>query len=130
MKLSRLLGNFGTIRVGATAGIEFYWNNQWTVSCKMANATLTKTVKLSNDDLSAFYLKGNCEKGEISLKISQGNMEKEVDFSNGINKKVDMNGFSEGLIKMKLVVKKAKNMKVLIGWRNDQDKLDCVKQTL
>ncbi len=47
----RLFGNFGTVRFGATAGIEFFWNNQWIVNYKAASATLTKTAKVSDEDL-------------------------------------------------------------------------------
>lgn len=113
----RLLGNFGTVRVGATAGIEIYWNRQWTVNYKAASATLTKIVKMADGDLSAFYVKGNCERGDITLNMLQGNMKKSIDLSGGFNEVVDMTGFSAGLIKMVLDIKSAKNMNVRIGWR-------------
>lgn len=113
----RILGNFGTIRIGATAGIEIYWNRRWIVSYKAASATLTKIVKVRDEDLSAFYVKGKCEKGNIKLKMSQGNAKREIDLSGTFNEKVDMAGFSAGLIKMVLVIKSAKNLKVVIGWR-------------
>jgi len=113
----RLFGNYGTIRAGATAGIEFYWNRQWTVNYKAASATLIKTVKLNNEDLTFFYAKGKCESGNLVLKISQGNMEKSINLSGKANEKVDMTGFSAGLIELLLIAKSARNMKVIIGWR-------------
>jgi len=113
----KLLGNFGTIRVGATAGIEFYWNRQWTVNYKAASATLTKTVKLRNEDLSIFYVKGKCKSGSLVLKMSQDGVEKEIQFSGNIDEIVDMSVFNAGLIKLVLIAKSAKKMKVLIGWR-------------
>lgn len=113
----RLLGNFGTIRVGATAGMEIYWNRQWTISYKAASATLTKTVKVSDADLSAFYMKSRCEKGEVGLKLSQGKKEKTFDVSSGFNGMLDMSGFNAGLVKMELRIKAAKNLKIAIGWR-------------
>jgi len=113
----RILGNFGTIRVGATAGIAFYWNRQWTVKYKAASATLTKTVKLSNEDLAAFYVKGKCESGSLVLDISQGSETKKIDISNIYNQKIDMSNFNPGLIKLVLKAKSAKNMNVFVGWR-------------
>ncbi len=113
----RLLGNFGTIRVGATAGIEFYWNRQWTVNYKAASATLTKTVKLNNEDLSAFYIKGKCESGSLDLIMTQDGVTKHINISSSFDKAVDMTEFNVGLIKLVLTVKSAKNIKVLVGWR-------------
>jgi len=113
----RLLGNFGTLRVGATAGIEFYWNRQWYVDYKAASATLTKTVKLSDEDLSVFYVKGRCKSGSLVLKMSQDGMEKEIKFSGNIDEIIDMAVFNAGLIKLVFTAKSAKKMKVLIGWR-------------
>lgn len=113
----RLFGNFGTVRVGAIAGIAFYWNRQWTVNYKAASAMLTKIVKLSNEDLSAFYVKGNCESGSLVLSISQDGVEKEIRFSGNVNEKVDMSIFNAGLTKLVLYADSAKKIKVLIGWR-------------
>lgn len=117
MGINRLLGNFGTIRVGATAGIEFYWNRQWTVNYKVASATLTKTVKLTNEDLAAFYVNGKCGTGSLALKMSQSSTTRDIDLSGAFGETVDMDGFGAGLIKLVLTAKSAKNMKVLIGWR-------------
>jgi len=113
----RLLGNFGTIRVGATVGAEFYWNRQWTVNYKTANATLTKTVILNSEDLSAFYVQGKCESGSLALKMIQDSVTKNIDILNHNNKAVDMSEFSAGLIKLVLTVSSAKNLKVIVGWR-------------
>jgi len=113
----RLFGNYGTVRVGTTAGIEFYWNRQWTVNYKAASATLIKTVKLNNEDLAVFYAKGKCKSGNLVLKISQGNVEKRINLSGKAYEKADMTDFSAGLIEMALIAKSARNMKVIIGWR-------------
>ena len=113
----RILGNYGTVRVGATAGYNIYWNRQWSVNYKAASATLTKTVKMKDKDLSAFYVMCNYEKGDITLKISQGNTSKTIELSSGYNEKVDMASFSAGLIKMNLTIKSAKKLKAKIGWR-------------
>ncbi len=113
----RLLGNLGTVRVGATAGIEFYWNRQWTVNYKAASCTLIKTVKLSNEDLSAFYIKGKCESGSLDLKMTQDGITKHFNISSGFNKAVDMTEFNAGLIKFVLTIKSARKIKVLVGWR-------------
>lgn len=113
----RLSGNFGTIRVGATAGIEIYWNRQWFISYKAASAILTKTVKLNAEDLSAFYINMNCEEGDLTLIISQGKVEKNIELLSGLAGTFDMSDFREGLIKMVLVIKKGKKVKARIGWR-------------
>lgn len=113
----RLFGNFGTIRVGATAGIEFYWNHQWTVNYKAASATLTKTVKLNDEDLSAFYVKGKYESGSLELKMTQDSVTKHINISSEYNKAIDMTEFNAGLIELVLIVKSVKKMKVLVGWR-------------
>lgn len=113
----RVLGNFGTVRVGATAGAEIYWNRQWYVSYKAASATLTKTVKLNADDLTAFYVNVKCDEGDITLKMSQGKVEKAIDLSCGLIGTVDMSDFREGLLKMVLIIKKGKGIKAKIGWR-------------
>jgi len=67
--------------------------------------------------LSAFYVKGNCESGSLVLKMSQGNVEKEIDLSSNDGEKVDMDSFCAGLIKLVLTTKSAKNLKVIISWR-------------
>ena len=118
----RLFGNFGTLRVGATCGIEFFWNRQWTVNYKAANVTLTKTVNLSREDLSAFYVNGKCESGSLVLKISQDGAEKEIIFPGNVNETVDMSVFNAGLIKLVLTAESAKNMKTLIGWRRQEER--------
>lgn len=113
----RILGNYGTVRVGATAGYNIYWNRQWSVNYKAASATLTKTVKMTDNDLSAFYVMCDCEKGDITLKMSQGTIKKTIDLTGGYNEKVDMTGFCSGEIKMVLTIKSAKKVRAKIGWR-------------
>lgn len=113
----KLLGNYGALRVGATAGGQYYWNRQWTIKYKAANATLTKTVKLTNEDLSAFYIIGTYEKGNVWLKLSQNNAELSLNLANSFNEKLDLSRFSAGVIKIVVTMDSVKNLKTTIGWR-------------
>jgi hypothetical protein len=117
----RLFGDFGTIRVGAVAKVlpwsDWFWDRQWTLNFFWAQATFTRTIELNGEDLFVFCAKGICKSGRLTLKMSQGNMEKDIDLSNNADEKVDMTGFRAGLIKLVLVADSAKRMKVKISWR-------------
>jgi len=123
MGIERIAGNYGTTRVNIGVAIAFpiadwYWNRQWTVNYIAASeTTLTKIVKLSYEDLSAFYIKARSKSGSLVLHISQGSVTKDIDISGEYYKVVEMVGFSPGLVKLVLSLKSAKNVKVLIGWR-------------
>jgi len=118
----KIFGNYGTIRVGAFMKInplaDWYWNRQWTVNYIAASGTLTKYVKLNNDDLFAFYIKSKCKKGNVILQLSQGDIKKEIDISNNFDQRIEMSVFNaEEKIKMVLILESVKKIKILIGWR-------------
>ena len=117
MKFERLLGNFGTIRTGAFAGFQFYWNRQWSLHYKAVSGKHIKTVKVDISDLQSFYIKGKCENGIMTLKMSQGNVSKDIELWRTFDKRLDMTGFQAGLLKLDVAAKSAKNVNVKIGWR-------------
>jgi hypothetical protein len=96
---------------------ESYWNRQWTVSFKASGETLTKTVNLSDDDMTAFHVIGNCDSGKLYLRISQGETAKTVDISDFFNESLDLSGFQAGRVKLTIYNDEAKNASISVGWR-------------
>lgn len=82
------------------------------------NATAKPTalsIEITGD--GSFYVNMKCEEGDLTLIISQGKVEKNIELLSGLAGTFDMSDFREGLIKMVLVIKKGKKVKARIGWR-------------
>jgi len=96
---------------------DWYWNNQWSISYNAAFGTLTKTVDLNETDLSAFRVSASSNTGDMTLELSQGSVTKDIDISRSFNQKIDMSGFTAGLVKLHLTIKAATGVKIQISWR-------------
>jgi len=111
-------GSMLPIRSGVSIGkVENYWNRQWSVSFKTSGEELAKTVSMNADDLAAFHVIGNCDSGELYLKISQGETEKDFDISDYFNDAIDLSEFQTGKIKLTIYNHDARNASVTISWR-------------
>jgi hypothetical protein len=97
--------------------VENYWNRQWTVSFKTSGETLTKTVNLSDDDMAAFHVIGNCDSGKLYFRISQGETAKTVDISDFFNESLDLSEFQVGRVKLAIYNDEAKNASISVSWR-------------
>ncbi|MDR1540347.1 MAG: hypothetical protein LBU32_20580 [Clostridiales bacterium] len=107
------LPTWGGVSIGK---VENYWNNQWTVSFKASGEELSKTISMNSGDLAAFHLMGNCDSGKLHLRISQGEIVKDIDISDNFNETVDLSEFQEGKIMLTIYNDEAKNASVSINW--------------
>ena len=96
---------------------RIFLRNRWHVNYKKANGKLIKNIKIYKDDLCNFRYNCKCEYGQVSLKISLGVVEKEIEILNAVNKIIDIRDYRDGIIKLELSIKAARNLKMNIGWR-------------
>jgi hypothetical protein len=97
--------------------VETYWDRQWSISFKTSGEEFSKTVNMSDDDLAAFSVTGNCESGKLYLRISQGETMKDIDVSDSFSGAVDLSGFRAGLVELTIHNDEARNGSISISWR-------------
>jgi hypothetical protein len=78
---------------------------------------ISKTVNLSDEDLAAFHVIGNCTNGKLYLRISQGETAQTIDISDSFNGPVDLSAFQAGKVKLLIYNDEAKNATLSISWQ-------------
>jgi hypothetical protein len=97
--------------------VENYWDRQWTVSFKASGEEMSKTFSLSDEELAAFRVTGNCDSGRLYLRISQGEIATIVDISDSFNGPVDLSAFQAGKLKLLILNDEAKNASIVVSWQ-------------
>ena len=92
-------------------------SKSWKVSYKKSTSTMYKNIKVKENDSRILYLSGSCDKGSITLKLSQNDVCEEYDLSNQEEEiQVPLSKFNHGKVKMKLVIKKSESGQFCAHW--------------
>jgi hypothetical protein len=78
---------------------------------------MSKTFSLSDEELAAFHVTGNCDSGRLYLRISQGETAQTIDISDSFNGSVDLSAFQAGKVKLLIFNDEAKNASITISWQ-------------
>ncbi len=93
-----------------------YENQQWiAVANSVKSGRTTRTVTLTEDNLSVFTVQSSTESGVLTLRITQGEETKEVDISN-FNGNIDMGQFTAGKTAIELRYDQIQDMHTVIRW--------------
>lgn len=87
------------------------------VSYTISNREFSSTIKIKDNSPRALFMESSHEKGELSVRLVQGELEKVIDLSKEKdNYEFDLSIFAEGKVKIYLVGKGARNVKFKSHW--------------
>lgn len=105
------------IKSGAISnGMSYVKNNMWSTHASKINGYCRVDKKFTSTDLANFRVNSSNIGGEIFLILIQGDIEKKIEISKEFNKKIEMNAFEAGRIRLRLEFEQAKDLKVFITW--------------
>lgn len=91
-------------------------NDSWTISANTLKGHIIRRVDFSSDNLAALHVDNTNSGGTVSLKITQGDIEKTFDISGDFSQEIDMSGFKPGRISLYLDFEGTKDVKLDIKW--------------
>ncbi|MCL2704033.1 MAG: hypothetical protein FWE91_10565 [Defluviitaleaceae bacterium] len=112
------LTGFGSVKSGAfSMSMNWYSDGRWSFNARSANGRISRSPNLTAEELNSFFVTNSNNNGEVSLLISQGNVETTVDISGYFNGYIDMSDFKPGRIRLQLNFNRASDVSALIRWR-------------
>jgi hypothetical protein len=83
--------------------VETNIGDRWNIACYKTNKIEYKEIKINSDSPKLLFVKGNCEEGNLTLTIKQGDKVETIDLTNTPDyKKIDLSKFNEGTVELKL----------------------------
>lgn len=100
--------------------------DKWTISADRATGYISGDV---NSNITSLHVENTNSGGKVSLTLTQGDTEKNVDINGKFNEEIDISSFEQGIsIELRLVFESAENVNVLITIGNPQNTTDPSQQ--
>jgi len=92
--------------------------DSWTISAKIANGNaIRRNINLNSDNFNSMHIENTNSDGNVSLIITQGNIEKIINIDREFSESIDMSDFKPGRVKLHLNFENAKDVKTNINWQ-------------
>ena len=104
----------GGISIGS---IENNIGDKWNISYIYSTKEFARKINIKDNSPKTLYIESECEEGELSLKLIQGEIEKTVDLSpKNDSYEFDLSIFKDGKVQLYLIGNNAKNVKFESYW--------------
>ncbi|MDR0324806.1 MAG: hypothetical protein LBI19_01755 [Oscillospiraceae bacterium] len=105
-----------TSNVLSGSGSRVFSPGSWTMKGSW-NGHVSRDYNLTADNAETISVESTNSGGTLTLQLTQGDYERNVDISDEFNGNIDLSDFEEGKIKIRLNLDGAKNIDLKITWR-------------
>jgi hypothetical protein len=95
---------------------EIRVSDSWGHTASRINGNTIRSIDFSAEGLANLHARSSTDEGSISLTLSQGDIEKTLDFSSSFYGNIDTNAFEPGRIRLELRFDDARDVNLLITW--------------
>lgn len=97
--------------------VQYNIGNKLNVSYNMSNKKFSSTIKIKDNSPKNLFIESSHKKGDLSVKLVQGELEKIIDLSQERNNyEFDLSIFNEGKVKIQLISNGARGVKFKSYW--------------
>lgn len=102
---------------GVSIGMMNYsLGDKWNLSFRSSGETMSRTIKLTKEEMDKITINSSCEEGKVYLTIIQDENSLFLDITDIDNEKINLSDFHEGKFKFHIMNENAKKVKIKINW--------------